>query len=96
MECFAFMRKGQRREDKHDGGRIVLDDAFRGVLPVSGGQRGDHGEPDPVDKKHAPCEAGTSTERKQWKLKIRLLKHERREKSSDKDRKPMAFEPGEI
>lgn len=82
MECFAFMRKGQRKEDKHDSGRIVLDDAFRGVVSVSGSQRGDHGEPDPVDKKHAPCEAGTSTERKQWKLKIRLLKHERREKSS--------------
>ena len=36
----------------------------------------------PWIKKKAPCEAGTSTERKQWKLKIRLLKHERREKSS--------------
>lgn len=64
MECFAFMRKGQRKEDKHDSGRIVLDDVFRGVLPVSGSQRGDHGEPDPVDKK-APCRRQPGRAKKQ-------------------------------
>ena len=46
---------GRKGGDKHDGGRIVLDDAFRGVLPVSGGQRGDRGGLYSVEKKETPC-----------------------------------------
>ena len=30
-----------------------MDNAFRGVVFISGSQRGDHGEPDPVDKKES-------------------------------------------
>lgn len=64
-----------------------MDDAFRGVVSVSGSQRGDYGEPDTVDKKETPCEAGTSTERTEKYLQSQC-NTEGRVKSSAEDHVP--------